>query len=60
MENKETVTINITTINEMINYIKNMVVMEDHEWGQFRTIEKIIEDGDMPDLYYKLINMLSL
>jgi hypothetical protein len=38
---------------------KNEVIIDD-EWGDSRTLEKIISDGDMPKLYKEVCDLLKI
>lgn len=41
--------------DEIISYIEEMEQCVDGEWGSGRLLKELIKDGDMPDLYNKLI-----
>ena len=41
--------------DEIISYIEEMEQCVDGEWGSCRLLKELIKDGDMPDLYNKLI-----
>tara|TARA_R110000851_G_scaffold97365_1_gene211029 strand:+ start:754 stop:969 length:216 start_codon:yes stop_codon:yes gene_type:complete len=41
--------------DEIISYIEEMEQTVDGEWGSCRLLKELIKDGDMPDLYNKLI-----
>jgi len=47
----------IDLLNEMIQYIEEVEEQIDGEWGMCRSVSKIIADGDMPELYAKLVSI---
>ena len=42
-------------LEEMKNYIEDAQEMIDFEWGSCRSARKIFEDGDMPEIYSKVL-----
>ena len=57
MNNKEEVTVSKKTIEEAIKLIEEYAVSIDGEFGDCRTIEKILKEGDkdlLPECYYQL------
>ena len=46
-------------IEEMIEYIEGMEKKVDGEWGDCREVDELIKDNDMPELYFKLKELLS-
>ena len=51
--------INYDIFNEILEYIENTEETIDGEWGSARTRKELIEQGDMPDIYYKIKNYES-
>jgi len=49
-----------TTLDKMINYIENMEVMVDNEFGDIRNLTQIIIDNDMPEIYNELLAIKKL
>ena len=47
-------------IKRTIWYIEEAAYDIESEWGKFRTLKKLISDGDMPKVYYELIEELKL
>lgn len=47
--------VNKELLKEMIDYIKNMEITIEGEWGNCRKLEQILKDKEMPELYYKLL-----
>lgn len=41
-------------IEEMMEYIKSVEVYDDELNGNYREFEKIVKDGDAPEIYKKL------
>lgn len=52
---KETYTIPLSVLNEIIEYIEDAEVKIEGEWGTSRSLEELIRDNEMPDLYNHLI-----
>lgn len=46
-------------IQEIITYIEEKEECVDGEFGSARSLEKLISDNDMPELYWKLKNLLK-
>lgn len=44
-----------TVLDEMIEYIEETDQQIEWEWGSCRSLQKVKDDNDMPDIYYKLI-----
>ena len=44
-----------TVLDEMIEYIEEVVETVDGEWGSCRSIEQLKKDDCMPELYHKLM-----
>jgi len=42
-------------IDEIINYIEEMEETRDKEWGYCRSVEELIKDNCMPELYAKML-----
>jgi hypothetical protein len=42
-------------LKEMKDYIEDAQEIIDSEWGSYRSAEKIFEDGDMPEIYSKVL-----
>lgn len=40
-------------------YIENMEVKVDGEWGNNRKLSELITDGEMPELYNKVCELLA-
>lgn len=56
--NEDTVYIvNVKIVDEMIDYIEKCEQKIDSEWGESMDIESLKRDEDMPDIYYKLIDI---
>lgn len=51
------VKINGALLDELIRYIERTEVNNDGEWGSCRELHELIDDGDMPKLYYKLLEL---
>jgi len=47
-------------INEIIAYIEEVEQKMENEWGYFRELSDLIEKKEMPDVYYKLVQMREL
>jgi len=47
-------------INEIIAYIEEVEEKKENEWGYFRELSDLIEKKEMPDVYYKLVQMREL
>ena len=46
-------------IKELMLDIESMVMQIEGEWGScFSTLDDLIDDGDMPDSYFKLKELL--
>jgi hypothetical protein len=46
-------------LEDVKGYIENAERIEDGEWGSSRSVEQIISDGDMPELYNQVIQAIS-
>ena len=44
---------------EIKTYIEEQEVQNDGEWGWNRSLEKLISDGIMPELYTKICELLK-
>lgn len=42
-------------LDEIINYIEEMEETVDAEWGSCRSVEELIKDNCMPELYAKML-----
>jgi hypothetical protein len=40
-------------------YIEKWEHEKDNEWGDCRSLEKIIQDGDMPELYNRICKLIN-
>lgn len=47
-------------INEIIAYIEEVEQKMENEWGSFREVSELIEKKEMPDVYYKLVQIREL
>ena len=50
-------TLETEIIEEMIEYIKLCEEQIDGEWGECRGFEQLLEAGEVPDLYFKLVEL---
>lgn len=41
-------------IQEILDYIEEKEFAIEHEWGYCRKLETLIENHEMPEIYYKL------
>ena len=57
-ENK-TYTISDEIMYNIIKYVKDTKFEYEHEWGDCRSVQEVIESGDMPDFYYELIKLIN-
>jgi hypothetical protein len=46
-------------LKEMIEYVEEMEHRCDNEWGKNRSLETLIKENKMPDLYYYLVALRS-
>jgi hypothetical protein len=46
-------------LTEIKTYIEQMEKEVDGEWGAYRSVEQLIEDKAMPELYYEVLNRLK-
>ena len=47
-------------VNELIAYIEEVEQRIENEWGSFRNVSELIEKKEMPQVYYKLVQMRDL
>lgn len=52
-------TISDELLIELAEYIESMEERCDGEWGSNRSIEKLVADGSMPPIYFKLKLLLE-
>ena len=51
-------TVSAAVLDEMIEHIESAAVDRENVYlGSHRPLETVIGDGDMPDLYHRLVNM---
>lgn len=46
-------------IKRTIKYIEHAAYEIENEWGEFRSLKELIDDGDMPDVYYELKELIK-
>lgn len=46
-------------LNDIKSWIEDACIDMEGEWGVGRSKEELIESGEMPDLYYKLVEVLK-
>jgi len=46
-------------VEDAVKYIERMEKLYDGEFGSNRELEEIIEDGDMPKIYFELKELLN-
>jgi hypothetical protein len=46
-----------TVLDSIIGYIENKEQIIDGEWGSSRSLDKLMQDGCMPELYDELIEL---
>jgi len=51
----KTVEISVELLDELIEYVKNKAEVSDAEWGEVRDWDEILADGDMEEMYFKLV-----
>lgn len=47
-------------IKRTLEYIEEVEYDIENERGEFRTLHQLISDGDMPEVYYELLEELRL
>jgi ribosome-associated protein YbcJ (S4-like RNA binding protein) len=45
-------------IKQIKEYIEETEVKVDGEWGDCRDLKELIRDGEMPDIYFEVCNLL--
>ena len=56
----EEITIDVSVLKMAIDYISSKEVEMDHmDGGLYRSLEAIIKDGDMPDIYFDLLGVVE-
>jgi hypothetical protein len=58
MDNK-TVTISLDLLQKMVEYMESKEMIIDWEWGSCRDLEELIQDEQMPELYFELTNLIK-
>jgi hypothetical protein len=48
------VEISLELINKVLKYIEEKEKQIDGEWGSCRDFEELLEDNDVPDIYFEL------
>jgi len=46
-------------IKRTIEYIERAAYDIESEWGGCRNLKELIDDGDMPDIYYELKELIK-
>jgi hypothetical protein len=57
MANKTKIEISLIEINEIIQTLENNADLIDSEFGYDRSIDMLVNSGEMPDIYYRLIEL---
>ena len=47
-------------LKEVKEYIEGTEVDNDGEWGSGRTLEELIEQKEMPELYQKVLELIKI
>ncbi len=47
-------------LDDVKNYIENSEVFESHEFGSSKTLDELIKDNEMPEVYEDLLHLISL
>ena len=56
-QKEELYTLPYTVLDEIIKYIEETDQQMECEWGSWKSLQEVIDDNDMPDIYYKLIDL---
>jgi hypothetical protein len=59
MKDNKTVTISLELLQKMVEYVEDKEVIIDGEWGSCRDLEELIQDEEMPELYFELTNLIK-
>jgi hypothetical protein len=56
---KKTLDVEKELIHEIIAYIEGTEQMMESEWGMCRGLKALIEEKEMPEIYYKLLEIVK-
>jgi hypothetical protein len=59
MKDNKTVTISLELLQKMVEYVEDKEMIIDWEWGSCRDLEELIQDEEMPELYFELTNLIK-
>jgi hypothetical protein len=54
---EKTICITEAMLQTILEYIEDMEESADWEWGSCRKVNELIELNEMPDIYYKLVEL---
>ena len=56
---RDSVVLTPDLLEKVIEYIEEAEVVSDGEWGSNRNLKQLVEDGVMPDIYGRLLEIKS-
>tara|TARA_R110000850_G_scaffold275955_1_gene416438 strand:- start:23009 stop:23194 length:186 start_codon:yes stop_codon:yes gene_type:complete len=59
MKDIKTVPISLKLLEKMVEYVVDREVILDWGWANCRDLKELIQDEEMPELYFELTNLIK-